>query len=70
MCDDCEGVIDEDDGETYCNNCHMAEEEYTEELLNKKIIPDLIKIIKSKKIRGYSGKRKHVLIELILNKKN
>jgi hypothetical protein len=46
----------------------MAEEEYTEELLKKKICPELRKICKSKKIRGYSGKRKHVLIELILNK--
>ena len=74
MCDDCEGVIDEDDGETYCNNCHMAEEEYTEEyteeLLKKKKCPELRKICKSKKIRGYSRKKKQELINLIVNKNN
>jgi len=27
MCDNCEGVIDEEDGETYCNNCHLLVKE-------------------------------------------
>ena len=43
-----------------------VQEEYTEELLKKKKCPELRKICKSKKIRGYSKKKKDVLIELIL----
>ena len=48
----------------------QVQEEYTEELLKKKKCPELKKICKSKKIRGYSRKKKQELINLIVNKNN
>jgi hypothetical protein len=64
MCDDCEGVVDEDDGETYCNNCHI--EEIVEEINYKKMkVPELKKLCKKRKIKGYSKLKKQQLIDIL-----
>jgi hypothetical protein len=67
MCDNCEGVIDEDDGETYCNNCHIEEIiEPVEEINYKKMkVVDLKKLCKKRKIKGYSKLKKQQLIDIL-----